>query len=130
VAFGDHQVANISAEVEARTIGAPLMTPALADGKHWEKTPYYLDTATYPRRGSAMVYWDSGNATPPNGNIPAAHADDPHEDPRREPAGAYQKARFLTQGIVVDVCDGRPYLTDDHPDAGGLPYCTGYPGAP
>ena len=126
-AFGDHQVANVSAEVEARTIGAPLMVPALADGLHWEKNPFYVDTATYPHRGSAMVYWDSGNATPPNGNIPADHDGDPHEDPRREPAGAYQKARFLTQGIVVDVCDGAPYRTDDHPDAGGEPLCTDYP---
>ena len=53
---------------------------------------------------------------------------DPHEDPRREPAGAYQKARFLTQGIVVDVCDGQPYRTDNHPDAvDGQPLCTSYP---
>ncbi len=126
-AFGDHQVANVSAEVEARTIGAPLMVPALEPGLHWEQAPYFVDTATYPHRGSAMVYWDSGNATPPNGNIPATHDGDPHEDPRREPAGAYQKARFLTQGIVVDVCDGQPYRTDDHPAAGGEPLCTDYP---
>ncbi len=127
VAFGDHQVANISAEVEARTIGARLMTPALTDHEHWEKNPYYVPTATYPHRGSAMVYWDSGNAAPPNANIPASYGADPHEDPRREPGGAYQKARFLTQGIVVDVCDGRPYLTDNNPAAGGATYCDSYP---
>lgn len=98
--------------MEARTIGARLMTPALVDGKHWEKNPYSVETATYPYRGSAVVYWDSGNATPPNGNVPATHNGDPHEDPRREPGGAYQKARFLTQGIVVDVCNRRPYLTE------------------
>lgn len=126
VAFGDHQVANISAEVEARTFGAPLMVPALEAGKHWEQDPYFIDTTTYPYRGSAMVYWDSGNATPPNGNIPADHNGDPHEDPRREPGAGYQKARFLTQGIVVDVCDGVPYLTDDHPEVSGT-YCTGFP---
>ncbi len=127
VAFGDHQVANVSAEVEARTIGAPVMVPALADGLHWEQDPFHVDTTPYPHRGSAMVYWDSGNATPPNGNIPADHDGDPHEDPRREPAGGYQKARFLRQGIVVDVCDGQPYRTDDHPDAGGEPLCTAFP---
>ncbi|MBY5164508.1 hypothetical protein [Salsipaludibacter albus] len=127
VAFGDHQVANVAAEVQARTIGAKLMIPALADGLHWETDPYSVPTATYPHRGSAMVYWDSGNATPPNGNVPADHDGDPHEDPRREPGGAHQKARFLTDGIVVDVCDGQPYRTDDHPESGSQPWCTGFP---
>ncbi len=103
------------------------MVPALAADKHWEQDPFFIETATYPHRGSAMVYWDSGNATPPNGNIPADHDGDPHEDPRREPAGAYQKARFLTQGIVVDVCDGEPYRTNDFLGSSADPLCTGYP---
>lgn len=130
VAIGDHQVANVSAEVEARTIGARLMVPALMPGKHWEENPYFTPTATYPYRGSAMVYWDSGNATPPNGNVPANNGADPHENPRRDPAGAYQKARFLQNGLVVDVCDGRPYLTSLNPLADGQQYCTSYPPAP
>ena len=129
VAIGDHQVANVSAEVEARTMGAKLMVPALMPGKHWEQHPYFTPTATYPYRGSAMVYWDSGNATPPNGNIPADYGADPHENPRREPAGAYQKDRFYQNGLVVDVCDGHPYLTSQNPLADGQPFCTGYPGA-
>ena len=127
VAIGDHQVANVSAEVEARTVGARLMVPALMPGKHWEENPYYTPTARYPHRGSALVYWDSGNATPPNGNIPANNGEDPHEHPRRDPAGAYQKARFLQDGLVVDVCGGRPYLTSHNPLADGQQYCTSYP---
>jgi len=126
VAFGDHQVANASAEVEARTLGAKLMRPPLEEGKHWEADPYFTPTADYPRWGSAMVYWDSGNATPPNANIPANHDGDPHEDPRREPGGALQKDVFLHWGLVIDVCDGQPYRTDDHPDSGGVPVCTGF----
>ncbi len=123
VAFGDHQVANVSAEVEARTIGAPIMQPALEVGKHWEADPFFASTAGYPHYGSALVYWDSGNATPPNANIPADHDGDPHEDPRREPGGALQKDAFLQWGLVIDVCDGAPYRTDDHPDSGGEPVC-------
>ncbi len=126
VAFGDHQVANVSAEVEARTLGAKLMRPPLEVGKHWEADPYFTPTADYPRWGSAMVYWDSGNATPPNANIPANHDGDPHEDPRREPGGALQKDVFLHWGLVLDVCNGQPYRTDDHPDSGGVPVCTGF----
>ncbi len=123
VAIGDHQVANVSAEVEARTLGAKLMRPPLEEGKHWEEDPYFTPTADYPHWGSAMVYWDSGNATPPNGNIPANHDGDPHEDPRREPGGALQKDVFLHWGLVIDVCDGQPYRTDDNPDSGGVPVC-------
>jgi len=123
VGFGDHQVANVSAEVEARTLGAKLMRPPLEDGKHWEADPYFTPTANYPKWGSAMVYWDSGNATPPNANIPANHDGDPHEDPRREPGGALQKDVFLHWGLVIDVCNDQPYRTDDHPDSGGVPVC-------
>jgi len=125
IAVGDHQVANVSAEVEARTIGAPLMRPPLEDGKHWEAEPYFTPTADYPRFGSGAVYWDSGNATPPNANIPATHDGDPHEDPRREPGGALQKDAFLHWGLVIDVCDGQPYRTNDHPDSGGVSVCSG-----
>ena len=53
VAFSDHQVSNHAAEVEARTIGAPIMTPGLPEGRHWEMDPYYTPTAKYPYKGSA-----------------------------------------------------------------------------
>lgn len=115
VAFSDHQVTNHAAEVEARTIGAPIMLPGLPRGKHWEMRPYFTPTRHYPYRGSALIYWDSGNATPPNGNIPADHDGDPHSHPRNEPAGGWQEAQFLLTGWMVDVCGGRPYLTRRHP---------------
>jgi hypothetical protein len=99
------------------------MRPPLEEGKHWEADPYFMPTASYPRFGSAMVYWDSGNATPPNANIPADHNGDPHEDPRREPGGALQKDVFLRWGLVLDICGGEPYRTDDHPDSGGVAVC-------
>jgi hypothetical protein len=71
-AFGDHQVANIATEVEARTIGAALRVPALAPGRHSDVDPYWgLPTiGTYPYTGSAFVVWDSGNPAPPTAPIP------------------------------------------------------------
>jgi hypothetical protein len=123
VAFSDHQVANVSAEVEGRTIGAPIMVPGLADGRHWEAEPYFSETATYPHQGSALVYWDSGNATPPNGNLPPDHNGDPHGHPRSEPAAGWQEAHFLLTGQMVDVCNGGLYLTDNNPVNGGAPSC-------
>ena len=41
VAFSDHQVANVTAEVEARTIGAFLHSPAVPDGLHWSVDPNF-----------------------------------------------------------------------------------------
>src|SRR5262249_55480390 len=40
-AFGDHQVANVACEVEARTMAIPVHQPALAAGRSYEVTPYY-----------------------------------------------------------------------------------------
>ena len=122
VAYGDHQVANVSAEVEARTIGAPIMLPGLPQGRHWAPG-YFGETATYPYRGSSLVYWDSGNASPPNGNIAPTHSSDPHGHPRNEPASSWQEAQFLLTGWMVDVCGGGPYLTLRNPINNGTPSC-------
>jgi hypothetical protein len=123
VAWSDHQVANVSAEVWARTIGAPIMVPGLPEGRHWERDPYFADTAEYPYTGSALVYWDSGNAAPPNGNVPPTEGRDPHGDPRNEPAGGWQEAHFLLTGEMADVCGGGDYLTQRHPANAGTPSC-------
>jgi Thrombospondin type 3 repeat len=121
-AFSDHQVANVSAEVEARTVGAPLMTPNLDLGRHWALDPF-IDTATYPHRGSALIYWDSGNATPPNGNLPPSQGGDPHGHPRDERAASWQEAHFLLTGEMYDVCQGGSYLTKRHPANDGRASC-------
>ena len=118
VALGDYQVTNHSAEVEARTIGARVMQTALAPGRHWALQRYWGLTpfkktragAIVPWSGSALVYWDSGNILPPNGNQPPLEeGGDPHEDPRRDPRAADQKAIFWLTGRVVDVMSGGPY---------------------
>ena len=90
------------------------MTPDLAPGRHWALTPF-IDTATYPHQGSALVYWDSGNATPPNGNLPPSQGGDPHGHPRDERAASWQEAHFLLTGQMYDVCNGGYYLTRRNP---------------
>ena len=121
VAYSDHQVTNVAAEVEARTISAPLMTPGLPEGRHWAADPF-IDTAGYPYDGSALIYWDSGNATPPNGNIPADQNGDPHGHPRDERAASWQEAHFLLTGQMYDVCEG-DYLTRRHPSNNNTASC-------
>jgi hypothetical protein len=116
VAFSDHQVSNHAAEVEARTIGAPLME-GLAPGRHWAKTKF-IDERAYPYQGSALIYWDSGNATPPNANQPPSNGGDPHGHSRSEPAAGWQEAQFLLTGWMVDACDGGYYRTRNYPGLG------------
>jgi hypothetical protein len=115
VAFGDHQVSNYAAEVMARTIGARTNVGFLAPGRHWGVQPGWgLPRFRGRWDGSALVYWDSGTARPPLGNVPPAESaglagHDPHEDPRATYLARVQKALFLqTGGVVVDVCRGAP----------------------
>jgi hypothetical protein len=122
IAYSDHQVSVHAAEVNAFTSNAPVMEPGLPEGRHWALTPF-APRASYPHQGSALVYWDSGNGIPPNGNRPPTHSRDPHGDPRNEPAGGWQEAHFLRTGWHVDVCGGGDYLTQRHPDNAGQPSC-------
>ncbi|HWL36855.1 MAG TPA: hypothetical protein VNQ77_11730 [Frankiaceae bacterium] len=113
MAFGDHQVANVAAEVEARTIGAGTNAGYLPAGRHWSVDPAWgIPTIGTGWTGSAFVYWDSGSDTPPNENIPPTAATvrgDPHSDPRSTRIARDQKSAFLrTGGIFVDVCGGAP----------------------
>ncbi|NUT44091.1 MAG: hypothetical protein HOV86_29255, partial [Thermoactinospora sp.] len=117
VAFADHQVAMVSADVKARTIGARVMWPAVGEGRSQDRVPYWgikrARGAAWP--GSALVVWDSGTPAPPLTNTPPTQGTDPHEDPRRTPAAQLQKSVFLKTGIVADVCGSAPCLTSAHP---------------
>jgi hypothetical protein len=111
LAFGDHQVANVATEIEARTIGASIHQPALALGRHSDVDPYYGIPAipSDPFDGSALIVWDSGADTPPTTNTAPPTGADPHSDPRNSVAGRVQKSEFLKSGgAVVDVCSGAP----------------------
>jgi hypothetical protein len=117
VAYADHQVANVAAEVEGRTIGAKLRRPELAPGQHWSVDPAFgFETATYGVPGSFLTYWYSGdrdNTRPPNGNLPSTSGEDPHSDPRKDNRASDQVAHFLLTGTLIDVCDGGPCVTVD-----------------
>jgi hypothetical protein len=115
VAFGDHQVANAAAEIEARTIGARIHVPAVTPGRLPDVTPYWgiPPIEAYPYDGSAIVIWDSGAPAPPLVNLPPREGEDPHEDPRADPDARVQKSEFLRpDGAVVDVCSGAPCPAD------------------
>ncbi len=109
-AFGDHQVANVAAEDEARTIGARVHQPALAPGRSPDVVPFWGIPAlpTTPYAGSALFMWDSGSPQPPTTNTPPSAGNDPHEVPRSQPIVREQAATFLLSGYVLNVCGNAP----------------------
>ncbi len=154
-AFGDHQVANVTAEVEARTIGASVYQPALDPGRHWEadgsEEIFGIPAIeSFPFEGSALVYWDGGpydpvnfpggTATPPNGNVPPRTSDgygaDPHSYPRNDVKARAQKGAFLSpDGTVRNPCTdtnlGAPAGSIDLDVGTPIPcYSNGYTGPP
>jgi hypothetical protein len=111
VAFGDHQVADVTPVIMARTFGARVRQPALAGGRSPFSNPWYglRRIPSYPYSGSALVFWDSGTPPPPRRNVPNRAGEDPHGHPRSEAAARRQKSEFLRiGGRVVDVCGGGP----------------------
>ena len=108
-AFGDHQVANIATETEARTIGASIHQPALAPGRSPDVVPFYgIQPILSPiSEGSALFVWDSGTPAPPLTNTPNRAGADPHGVPRAQPDAQLQGATFLLHGVVTDPCGTR-----------------------
>lgn len=128
-AFGDHQVANIATEVEARTLGIPLRAPALDPGRSRHAVPFWDIPAIggFPYAGSALVVWDvgpvrgnKGTDAPPDGNEPNRVGVDPHGPDASETAGGQRQiAEFLKSGQVVEVCGLAPCYLDGYTGPAG-----------
>jgi hypothetical protein len=113
-AFGDHQVANVSTEVLARTIDARLRAPALADGRSSAVDPFWdiREQTRFPHTGgSYLVVWDFGTPTPPTENLPNRAGEDPHGKGRDQFEVLTTALTFLEQGKLVDMCAGAPCQT-------------------
>ncbi len=114
VAFGDWQVSELTAMVAARTMGVPIHRPVVADGRSREVDPGWgIDTLDYPADNaasdtSALVIWDSGSDRIPLEAVPPSTSRDPHADPRNDVEVRRQKAAFLFDGELIDVCNAGP----------------------
>ena len=137
VGFGDHQVADVTAQVQARTIGARVHRPPLEQQRpRFSDRPYPdagPDRSFFGLRGlgdehggSGLVFWDIGpmrteegealgTPPPPATNVPPRKGKDPHEAPRNTVNGRMQKSLFLRDGgKIVDVCSGAPCFAFDY----------------
>ena len=143
VAYGDHQVANITAETEARTIGAHGFEPPLVSQRYGPyKDPFWGIRAVTDGawNGSAIALFDSGPAgyeravdsangggthrgtdPPPTADLPNRSGEDPHEAPRRAACGQQMKDIFLTPtGAATATCGGAPYFSWSWDGTSGL----------
>jgi hypothetical protein len=125
VAFGDHQVTNYAADIEARTIGAKAHVPVLDPGR-FPNYDILFDVPpieSYPFSGSAIVYSDIGPVRPdpmnpgetigvpppPLENVPNRGGEDPHGAPRGITSVSEMINQFLTpNGAFTDECGGKP----------------------
>jgi hypothetical protein len=128
VALGDHQVAPVTAEVEARTIGARVWDH-LDEGRSLDFDPFFAipRLTTFPYTGSALIVFDSGPVTPTNpegtppapvDNVPPSEGKDPHEFPRRTQEARDMKDQFLRVGGSLQT----------PPCGGGVCHSNGYAG--
>ena len=112
VAFGDHQVANVTTEVEARTIGAACACPrsiraatATSTRTTGSRQVQHLPVS---RLGAAWCGTAARRRRRPANTPPRAGAD-PHSHPRSTAAARLQKSEFLKLGgRVVNVCGAGP----------------------
>lgn len=108
-AFGDHQVANVTTDVMARTARIPLRQPALADGRSTDVDPFWgiASIKKLPKTsGSGYVMWDFGTPAPPLENQPNRAGEDPHGKGRSDPNVLRMVSTFLSTGQIIDVCNG------------------------
>jgi hypothetical protein len=125
VAFGDHQVTDYQADVEARTIGALAHRPVLYTGRWPSGLPLWNVPAIrpYPYTGSAIYYWDGGpiretspgsgqfvgTEPPPLENLPNRSGHDPHGLPRATPAEQQLVSDFFEGAVQKrDRCNAGP----------------------
>jgi hypothetical protein len=114
-AFGDHQVANVSTEVLARTIGAVAQSPALGEGRSLDVEPLWgIDPiAGTVSDGAVLALWDFGSPAPPPVNLPPTDpefGEDPHGAGSDETRVIEQAFSWLLAGTYV-ACDG-PCVSD------------------
>jgi hypothetical protein len=110
-AFGDHQVANVSTEKLARTLGVGRVAPTLADGRSPDRVPFWgiEPLPSLPFEGSGLVVWDFGGPAPPVGNVPPREGEDPHGKLGDEAAALVLLSEFIRpDGRIADVCAGAP----------------------
>jgi pimeloyl-ACP methyl ester carboxylesterase len=98
IAVGDSQVANLAAEIQARTLGLGLLAPSAKPVWGLEPVSEGAD--------AALVAWDLERTPPPDTNATPPTDNDVHGDVRFLPENQEQTDAFLKTGKVKNTCGG------------------------
>lgn len=98
IAVGDSQVANLAAEIQARTAGLPLLTPSARQVWGLDETSGGSD--------NAIAFWDLVRAPPPETNATPTVDNKVHGDIRKHPLNQAQTDVFLKTGKAENPCGG------------------------
>lgn len=98
IAVGDCQVANLAAEIQARTMGMELVTPSAKDVQGLETTEGDSE--------NAIAFWDLVRDPPPETNATPVEDNDVHGDIRKHPLNQQQTDTFLRTGLAQNPCSG------------------------
>ncbi len=115
MAFGDHQVANVSTLQLARSLKASLLAPPLAAGRWPQADPFSgLPVITnFPWDSTGLIVWDSGAVAPPSTNTPGTAGHDPHGDVTASFAARTQGSDWLKPSgrVAQNTCLSAPCVT-------------------
>ncbi len=137
MSYGDHQVANVTTEVQARTMGLKLRTPYLDTGRDVNGSVYGWGLSTLgalPLNENALIAWDIGPyrdkdnpncdtstggtkcgvPSPPADNLPNRIGTDPHDlNIDSSAALRHQIAEYIKPGgTLINVCGAKACYGD------------------
>lgn len=110
--YADHQVSNLTAEIQSRTMGAKVLKrDMIRPWRAWTLKPFVGLRAVDGELDdvSVLTVWDGGSRPVPNSNTTISRDidDDPHEWVRRTKAVRAMKSAFLSfNSRIVDTCGG------------------------
>ena len=96
---GDAQVTNLSSFLQARTMGLPLLGPALFE-------PYGLSETTGPLSSAFVMFTEDPTPLPPETNLLNGEGNSAHGELRKRAAVVEQIGTFLSTGEIVHTCTG------------------------
>ena len=99
MSVGDCAVPNLASEYQARSVGLPLLAPAVT-------TPYAFTPTPGPLPSAFVIMDESPEPLPPTTNETFGYDNVAHENVRRRAATLQQLQRFVDDGVIENFCDG------------------------
>ncbi len=97
MSVGDAQVTNLASQLQARTMGLPLLAPAL-------DVPFGLEETEGPLASGFVMFTEEPTPLPPVTNMLNGEGNSAHGDLRRRQAVVDQIGTFLATGEIVHTC--------------------------